>query len=86
MPPFKIYATGEYPPWSGTRYTVVKSMVVKLYGQTVHIERQGEYSYEVKVSFTASEIYQNYLFHVTTWLSFTESFSKTVFLIFRLAM
>ena len=86
MPPFKIYATGEYPPWGSTRYTVVKSIVVKLYGQTVHIERQGDLSYEVKVSFTDGGIYQIYLFHMTIWLSFTESFSETFFLIFRLAM
>ena len=61
MQPFRIYATGEYPEWDKTFYTVVKSIVVELYGQTVHIERQGDNSFEVKVGLTASGIY---LFHM----------------------
>ena len=57
MQPFQIYATGEYPGWDETGYTVVKSMVVKLYGQTVNIGRQmGDLFFEVKVSTTAIRI------------------------------
>ena len=54
MQPFQIYATGEYPSWDETGYTVVKSMVVKLYGHTINIGRQeSDLSFEVKVSKTA---------------------------------
>ena len=62
MQPFQIYATGKHLKWDRPESsTVVKSMVIKLYGHTVHIERQDDSSFEVKVSLTANGIY---LFHM----------------------